>query len=400
MNYGFANDTKLLIGENAIDNAAYELRHTGCKSPLIITDETCKRLGYLSVFNKIFTGEGLAPQAIFDKTPALADTDTCNKVYNLYNLRDCDGIIALGRESVLNVAKTVKMLLSDKVADVTAYRNMHIHSKSEKDIPMLAVPVIEACGSEATARCTVFDNVLNSVYKFDRQICEPALVALDDRMTDIIPPQTIALMGLHAVTLGVLAYMGSGSDKQEKEGGKASNIFVKLYAGTAVRNVTSMLKTTIDRNADKRRRLALMADLVTAGVAYAKVEENVTEELAIALSHIKHDKVRDLMITLLPAYVDECAACGKYDDTLAEVLLPLVGEEEYCMCAPVGRTKKAANAVRDFFESVAQFAGCNIALDDFKIDKEAYPAIVTAVCKESGGRHFDEDFVSGIIKNS
>ena len=325
MDYTFINDTKLMVGENALENIAYEIRYCGCKRPLLVTDEICKRLGYLKTFLRSFDNEDIVFSSVFDSVNAEAAVETCEKIFNLCTLKECDCIVALGRRNVLTAAKIARIMVKENVSSMSAFRGVNLSGDYDKNMPLFVVPVISACGEEATCRAELYDEITNTVYSFDTAAAAVNAVIIDYKMTDIIPPVAMAKFGLYALAMGVCAYLGSGD-----------NTVVRMYAGAAIRDITHNLKTIINRNGSRRYRTRLMSDVVVAGIALSSVERSVCDELVFSLMQYKGMSKEDMLVALMPSYAQTCD-----EDKLASLLLYLAGEEEYSMCVPLGRSKKS-----------------------------------------------------------
>ena len=85
------------------------------------------------------------------------DYATVCRATELFNGNECDGIIAIGGGSVIDVAKTVKMF-----CNMPQGSNYIEEAAMPADIPLLAIPTTAGTGSESTC----FAAILNSYAYF------------------------------------------------------------------------------------------------------------------------------------------------------------------------------------------------------------------------------------------
>ncbi len=384
MDYTFINDTKLMVGESALENIAYEIRYCGCKRPLLVTDEICKRLGYLKTFLRAFDNEDIVFSSVFDSVKPDADTETCEKLFNLCTLKECDCIVALGRRNVLTAAKIARIMVKENIGKVSSFRGVDLSGDYDKNMPLFVVPVISACGEEATCRAEIFDEISNTVYSFDTAAASVNAVIIDYRMTDIIPPVAMAKFGLYALAMGVCAYLNSGD-----------NTVVKMYAGAAIRDITGNLNTIINRNGSRRYRTRLMSDVVIAGIALSSVGRSVCDELVFSLAQYKGMEIEDMLVALMPSYAMTCD-----EDKLASVLLYLAGEEEYSMCVPLGRAKKSIAFIDKLYNDIYETTGMQLKLRDYGIDKGDFTEVVSYAIGSEAGKGLDMSYLLEILERA
>ena len=114
--FEFVNSVKILCGDNAIENIAYELDFFGSKNPLLLSDEGLKKIGTVEKVTKILKKVGI--KNVYTNIPADSSTETIKEIISLYKEAKCDGIIALGGGSVIDTAKGVRMSLSQGKNDI------------------------------------------------------------------------------------------------------------------------------------------------------------------------------------------------------------------------------------------------------------------------------------------
>ena len=98
-----------------------ELNLLGCKSPLIITDQGIVKAGLLQILLDILAAEKIEIKALYTDTPPDSSNRVINEVAKMYNENNCDSIIALGGGSVLDTAKGVNIVVTEKTDDLMKF---------------------------------------------------------------------------------------------------------------------------------------------------------------------------------------------------------------------------------------------------------------------------------------
>ena len=196
--------TIMWVGENRIKDISLACKKLNIKKPLLVTDNNLansqifkKTLENLNVVNEIYSN------VIGNPTGTNVEEGV-----NFYKKKNCDGVIAFGGGSVLDVGKAIAFMSAQSLPlwDFEDVGDNWTKANSNKIAPIIAVPTTAGTGSE-TGRASVILNeetgVKNIIFhpKF-----LPSIVILDPLLTIGLPPKITAATGMDALAHNLEAY--------------------------------------------------------------------------------------------------------------------------------------------------------------------------------------------------
>ena len=195
----FVVPTRVLSGPGAVAEIGPTLSAEGQKSILIVTDEGIVNAGLLAPVTRSLQGADVAA-TVFDQVRADPEESIVEAVVAAYQAADCDGLLAVGGGSSLDVAKAAGVLISNggSVADYDGFNAF------ENDLPPLyAVPTTVGTGSEVTfaAVITLPDRQFKMSIVSTR--LAPRVAFLDPTLLTTLPPHVVAHTGMDALTHAV-----------------------------------------------------------------------------------------------------------------------------------------------------------------------------------------------------
>ena len=200
--------TTIWVGENRIKDISLACKILKIKKPLLVTDNDLanseivkKTLENLNVVSEIYSN------VIGNPTGS-----NVKEGVNFYNKRNCDGVIAFGGGSALDVGKAIAFMSGQSLPiwDFEDVGDNWTKANSDKIAPIIAVPTTAGTGSE-TGRASVILNeetgVKNIIFhpKF-----LPSIVILDPLLTIGLPPKITAATGMDALAHNLEAYCSPG----------------------------------------------------------------------------------------------------------------------------------------------------------------------------------------------
>ena len=210
-NYNWNYPTALWVGENRIKDL-----HTACKNlninnPLFVTDKDLINLPFvknvISDLNSYF--KNLTIFSDFSGNPIGENVDEGT---NIYKKNNCDGVIAFGGGSGLDVGKAIAFM-AGQTRPIWDFEDIGDYWKraDEKNIaPIIAVPTTAGTGSE-TGRASAIINKETGVKKiiFHPKFL-PSIVILDPVLTVDLSPRLTAATGMDALAHNLEAFCAPG----------------------------------------------------------------------------------------------------------------------------------------------------------------------------------------------
>ncbi len=195
--------TTIHFGAGAIGSLAETLRDLGVSKPLVISDHGVKAVGLLNSQAMQFLNSAPA----FLDVPTNPTEAAVQEALVLYRQHNCDGVVAIGGGSPIDLAKGVA-LLATHTGNLEQYAAIlgGIPKITSAVAPLVAVPTTAGTGSEVgrAALITLEDGrKLGFISPFlipRRAICDP-------EMTVGLPPSLTAATGLDALSHCIETYL-------------------------------------------------------------------------------------------------------------------------------------------------------------------------------------------------
>ena len=200
--------TTMWVGENRIKDISLACKTLNIKKPLLVTDSDLvnskivkKTLENLNVTTEVYSNVKGNPTG----------TNVIEGV-SFYKKKSCDGVIAFGGGSSLDVGKAIAFMSGQNLPiwDFEDIGDNWTKANSDKIPPIIAVPTTAGTGSE-TGRASVILNeetgIKNIIFhpKF-----LPSIVILDPLLTVGLPPKITAATGMDALAHNLEAYCAPG----------------------------------------------------------------------------------------------------------------------------------------------------------------------------------------------
>ncbi len=190
--------TTIRLDSGARRFLAEDLKAAGIERPLIITDRGIVAAGLLEQVLKDGGVDQKAP--VFDGTPANPTEEAAFEALLVYRAEKCDGMIALGGGSAMDLAKAVAVLAAHD-GNLADFAVIHggMAKITAKTAPVLAIPTTAGTGSEVGRGAIIsFKDgrklgLLSPFLIPKRAICDPEL-------TLGLPPILTAATGMDAIS--------------------------------------------------------------------------------------------------------------------------------------------------------------------------------------------------------
>ena len=209
MNWNYP--TNIWFGAGKIKDLAEACFDLKIKSPLFVTDKDLLNLPMTSkVVEKLKNEfENLKVFSNFSGNPTGKNV---TEGVSLYIEKNCDGVIAFGGGSALDVGKGIAFMCGQKrpIWDFEDIGDYWTRADGNKISPIIAVPTTAGTGSE-TGRASAIINEETGIKKiiFHPKIL-PSIVILDPNLTKELPPRITAATGMDALAHNLEAFCAPG----------------------------------------------------------------------------------------------------------------------------------------------------------------------------------------------
>ncbi len=195
---------------NDVPNILYKNK---ISKPLIITDENLSKLGATDSLRNLLNSQNI-DYAYFDGAFPNPTTDLAKQTALFYKTNNCDGLIAFGGGSPMDLAKAVGVIIArpnkplEKMAGI-----LKVHTK----IPLLiAIPTTAGTGSETTLASVLISSETRRKFAINDFPLIPKYAVLDPVTIHTLPIEIAASTGLDALTHAVEAYIGRSTTKETR----------------------------------------------------------------------------------------------------------------------------------------------------------------------------------------
>ena len=188
----------------ALELLPKELKKAGVTKPLIATDAGLVGAGIVDTVTGAL--EDGAAFAVFDETPGNPTEEAVTKALELYKSEGCDGVIALGGGSSMDLGKAVA-LLAGSGGPLDQYDPMLGGAKHIKKVaPVIAIPTTAGTGSEGSGGFVI---ILEDGRKmtFASPLLIPRAAICDPELTMGLPAGMTAATGMDAITHCIEAFL-------------------------------------------------------------------------------------------------------------------------------------------------------------------------------------------------
>jgi 4-hydroxybutyrate dehydrogenase len=191
--------TQIEIDHGAIAVLPQECERIGMRRPLVVTDAGVRAAGVLDLALAGSKAIGGLPHAIFDQTPSNPTEAAVRAATEVFRANDCDGLIAIGGGSSIDLAKGVAIAATHP-GPLKTYATIEGGSAKITDAvtPLIAVPTTAGTGSEvARGAIVIVDD--GRKLGFHSWHLMPKAAILDPQLTMGLPPMLTAATGMDAI---------------------------------------------------------------------------------------------------------------------------------------------------------------------------------------------------------
>ena len=265
------------------------------------------------VYSKSAVGQRFAPlqaqlpQAVFYEMPKGEPTTTMlQEALHQLTSEQCDGVIAIGGGSVMDLAKALAVLA--KMPELTL--SEIATTKRIERFPLVVLPTTAGTGSEATKVTVIIDEQQGIKLNPGHPALIPDVVILDPLLTVNLPASVTAFTGLDALTHAIEAFVSTNATSLSD-----------FYALQAVKLLTANIEVVYEKPHNLAAREAMLLGSFYAGIAFSNASTNLAHATGRALGtkfHLPHGQSVALMHPFVVEYsMESCRE--RYDQIAAQI---------------------------------------------------------------------------------
>ena len=209
--YNWNYPTTMWVGENRINDITLACKNLNINKPLLVTDNGLAQSDIVKKTLLILNGGGISTILYSNVVGNPTGTNVIEGA-NSYKKNNCDGVIAFGGGSGLDVGKAVAFMSGQTLPiwDFEDVGDNWTKANSDKIAPIIAVPTTAGTGSE-TGRASVILNEKTGIKNiiFHPKFL-PSIVILDPVLTVGLPSKMTAATGMDALAHNLEAYCAPG----------------------------------------------------------------------------------------------------------------------------------------------------------------------------------------------
>ena len=209
--YNWNYPTTMWVGENRINDISEACKNLSISKPLLVTDKGLAETDIIKNTLSILKNNKISVE-LYSNVIGNPTGPNVIQGAKYYHENGCDGVIAFGGGSGLDVGKAIAFMSAQTLPlwDFEDVGDNWTKANSEKIPPIIAVPTTAGTGSE-TGRASVILNEETGVKKiiFHPKFL-PSIVILDPALTISLPAKITAATGMDALAHNLEAYCAPG----------------------------------------------------------------------------------------------------------------------------------------------------------------------------------------------
>jgi len=316
---------RVIIGEGVSQGLGAEAKKLGMTKVLLVSDKGVEGAGILTALRQSLEGAGIGIDQYLgvEPNPLASQARAAEKAYKDGK---CNGVVAVGGGSVMDVAKCVRVMATHP-GDVMDYELTKggLAKITPNQTPLICLATTSGTGSEVSVGAIVTDDKTHIKRMIISPFVMPSLALDDPKLTVGLPAFHTASTGLDALTHAIEAYV---SNLQTPLGNACALEAIRLISGS--------LLTAVKNPGDLKARHDMMYAAMIAGIAFSQNNLGAVHACAHQLSTefgFAHGMANALMLPPVMRY-NLPAATKKYRDVAVALGAdPHLGESK---CAEEG----------------------------------------------------------------
>ena len=256
------------FGKGAVRLLGPELKKTGIRRALLITDRGLYQSGLADKVARVLSDAGIEYAVYYNVKPN-PTVLTVNECLAAARAIDAGVLIALGGGSAIDTAKAVSIVMANG-GRVEQYEgvNKSIHA----GLPLVAINTTAGSGSECTNYYVVTDPVRKTKMAMEDINCMVSIAVNDIDFMSSMPPKLTAATGMDALTHAIEAIFS-----------REATPITDKDAVWAIDTIISCLPRAVQNGADEHARTMMAYAENVAGMAFSNAGLGMVHAMAHAL---------------------------------------------------------------------------------------------------------------------
>ena len=199
--------TTVWVGENRVSDLSEACKNLNIKKPMFVTDKDLINLDFVKNIISL-NSKKFDEFTIFSNFSGNPFGENVDEGVDHFNKKKCDGVIAFGGGSALDVGKAIAFMSGQNrpIWDFEDIGDYWKRANEKKISPIIAIPTTAGTGSE-TGRASAIINKKSGIKKiiFHPKIL-PSIVILDPELTIELSPRLTAATGMDALAHNIEAF--------------------------------------------------------------------------------------------------------------------------------------------------------------------------------------------------
>ena len=203
--------TTVWVGENRVSDLSEACKNLNIKKPMFVTDKDLINLDFVKNIISL-NSKKFDEFSVFSNFSGNPFGENVDEGVNHFIKKKCDGVIAFGGGSALDVGKAIAFMSGQNrpIWDFEDIGDYWKRANEKKISPIIAIPTTAGTGSE-TGRASAIINKKSGIKKiiFHPKIL-PSIVILDPALTIELSPRLTAATGMDALAHNLEAFCAPG----------------------------------------------------------------------------------------------------------------------------------------------------------------------------------------------
>ncbi|MBA7521749.1 hypothetical protein ES705_13860 [subsurface metagenome] len=197
----------ILFGAGVVQRVGERAKGLNIKKAFVVAGPVMKRIGLADRLREILESSGIA-SVLFSEVEPDPPIEEVEKAAGLYREQGCNGLVAMGGGSSLDVAKAIAIRVSHLgiMAEYEAMVGGTAKIKAPLP-PLICIPTTSGTGSEVNQYTVITDRQRDAKFIIVSDLLVPKLAVVDPALCKSMPPRLTAETGIDALAHCIEGYV-------------------------------------------------------------------------------------------------------------------------------------------------------------------------------------------------